>query len=143
MIEDVFLPGGYLSLWGVALLLVHLSLLRITNLVHIRLAATGRVKPPQHPYAPMPHGRDLLMACAALCSGLAGILAFLSAASHAVPLPAWLTPLTLPPLAEAVRIVLAMCVFCFFVTAVAESPTYKLKWIAAWCLFAFTLTWIT
>lgn len=142
MIEQLT-AGGYLASWGVALLLVWLSSERLIHMAHCELARRGKVKAPSKTMLPMQSWSDPAVAIIALLCGISALIAFLVAAGHAITLPDWITPLSLPPAIELLRLCAAMAVLTFFACRVAEHPAYKAKWIAGWTVFAFWLAWMT
>jgi hypothetical protein len=131
------LETGYLTLWGIALLLCWTATLRLVNFAHVALAECGHVRPPRHQMPPVRGWTDVGLTIVALASGNATLIAFAGTAARALHLPQWLWPTGLLPWMQLVRIVLALAVLLFFLTRIAERPRYKLAWCACWCAFSF------
>jgi hypothetical protein len=133
------IQGGYLSLWGVAMLLCWVATLRLVNIAHVSAAKRGWVRAPRHVMAPMHAWNDLSTTGIALACGNAGLIAFAGIAVTQLRIPAWLVPHGLVPWLQVLRIVLALVVMVYFLTRVDEHPRQKLAWAACWCAFSLAL----
>lgn len=128
--------GGYLSLWGVAILLCWASTLRLINMAHVHLARRGWIRAPRHVLPPVAEWGDLGITLVALACGNAALVAFAGTALNSLHLPHWLIPGHLSPWLRLVRILCGLVVLVFFLTRVAENARYKLIWAACWCVFS-------
>jgi hypothetical protein len=136
MSMETIIEGGYLTLWGIALLLCWTATLRLANCAHVALAKRGYLQRPRHEMPPVAGWSDIGFTLVALASGNATLIAFAGTAARALHLPQWLWPTGLLPWMQLLRIVLALAVLLFFLTRIAERPRYKLAWCACWCVFS-------
>jgi hypothetical protein len=136
---SALIQGGYLSLWGVAMLLCWVSTLRLIHIAHCAAARHGWVREPRHAMAPITAWSELSTTSVALACGNAGLIAFAGIAVTQLRIPDWLVPHDLVPWLQVLRIVLALVVMIYFLTRVDEHPRFKLAWAACWCAFSFVL----
>lgn len=132
--------AGYLTLWGIAIVLIWIAGTRLVNMGQGWLAHRGYIRVPRE-MVPIIRRNDVTFAWVAFASGSASLIAFSAPAGEqmAVSYGHWLIWFGSSPLAQLIRVILALNVLLFFLTRVAEHPRYKLWWAACWGVFSLAV----